>query len=547
LSSRKRQPRGIDQGFDFPSSSSTPFPSKTTGREPISLEGYQFNLTEDAIFAEANEHEKFDIFRSYSIGGLPRFDDLSLYGVTEIEQKRLLKLEIKRLVKDATSETPFLFNSQGGFDQATAKSYAELSNLADQILIDCAIVLLDNVATIITHDPSAEVIEICAYHFKQGYSMLKHHYGEKHARQRIRLPEPPERSRKLYFAIVDYASSCVARLLIRTAASAQWNHMHLALLAQYSVKLKFLSHKSAAFAKRSMENADSVIAQFEYDREAPTIITKLAQVEGKGMEEKQVQVSPDDDPSMIYYMRSLVKRGVIEHLMKTTLSSLFNSTVDDRLYEDIHHYAVAYETGFERSHVVVSENREGDVSTTSSPAFVRTCCHALRLVQVNIDQLKKEISPPKSYATSEDDIQQCLITLDWSVRQKGTNEPVLTSTQLSTTNLDNVISTVMPLALSTPFVSSNIEDLVHFISSHTMSEVDEPMGRFRHPRLRAKCAVQTSANLAWQERVNLYDTDTVSIGECGIFGKLRGKWRANLCFMARICDLLVHSGYTYRQ
>jgi hypothetical protein len=56
---------------------------------------------------------------------------------------------------------------------------------------------------------------------------------------------------------------------------------------------------------------------------------------------------------------------------------------------------MAYETGFDLSLVVVSEDRNGFVSTKSAAILSKMCCGALRLVKSNVKKVfqSKSASP----------------------------------------------------------------------------------------------------------------------------------------------------------
>jgi hypothetical protein len=69
---------------------------------------------------------------------------------------------VKRLIKDATLATPILFDSQGVLDLATCDNFKAMSDLADQILCNLAIIDLENQILIFEHCPTLGIINIAA-------------------------------------------------------------------------------------------------------------------------------------------------------------------------------------------------------------------------------------------------------------------------------------------------------------------------------------------------------------------------------------------------
>jgi hypothetical protein len=259
------------------------------------LEGYKFKLSEEKVFEEATLHNNFVYLDKSRLTGLPRFDSLSIYDVKDEDYEKLLRSEIKNLINTPEQEAPYLFNSAGKLEMCDTASYEELSSLALRISLDCSVIALDNATMVIDNRPKATLVSLAVNSMKQPYAMLRHEYvtSEKYNSRKPQSSDVLEASRKLYFAFVDFVIGSIARLLIRTASSAYWNSQTLGPLAQMAVKLKFLSRDSREYAHSAITRVEETIRSFQQSDEHRTTIVIQEHVEGKGIEEKHLQMNDD--------------------------------------------------------------------------------------------------------------------------------------------------------------------------------------------------------------------------------------------------------------
>lgn len=487
-------------------------------RKPIPLSENDFTFTENDIFEEAVEEFRINPTTVHS-DQIPRYDSLDHYGVKDEDYRDLLRVEIRRLVKIAKAGGSYLFNSDGRLCDTRKTSYEELSALASNIVWDCATLTLDNQVLTVEEYESPLVIEHCARNFKTSYSTLMNNYcvDSKHEINRARLPEPPERCRKLYFELVEYATGALARFLVRIVASDQWNKQTLAILAKIAVKLKFIAKDSRKFGQRALERADDVIASHaQEDAEIKTIIILQESMEGKGVEEKRVKMQDTDDSAAIFALDSLTLRDIMMEVFTGTLSSLCNSNTSDHGFDSFHHHAVVYETGFDRSLVMVTEFRDGHVSTTSTPAHLEICSRALSLVRENVEAINAR-PPSKQYNEN-----LCHITLEWEERRSDGTVFVPPKRDLQTTELDTVISILLPLGFNSAKTASSLEHLLQLSTFLSKKQLEEPIRRFESSQFQARCSVQTSLDKVSQR--NMQHSDTVSISKCGTIGKMKGNY-----------------------
>jgi hypothetical protein len=500
----------------------------TSHRQPLELKGFKFNLTEDKILEEATLHNNYVYVDKSRLTGLPQFDSISTYDVKDEDHEKLLRLEIKNLIKAAELEGPYLFNSAGRLKLCNAASYEELSALGRRISLDISVIALDNATMVIENRPKGNLVSMAVGSIKHPYVRLRREYimGEKNRSTDPEPAEVSEASRSLYFALVDFVTGSIARLLIRTASSSYWGSQTLGLLARLAVKLKFLSKSSREYAHSAIRRVEDTIHSFQQSDENRTTIVIQEHVEGKGVEEKHLQMDNDLIPDELYFSEGFVRRGMLHGLFQAAISSLLQDPTRQRTPGDFRHHVVAYETGFNRSLVIVSEDRDGYVTTASAVALTKTCCRALTLVKENIENLHSMERPPSSSVHTDSATESCKISLNWAVKPQDNTKLPGDNTKwphgLETQRVDSIVSVMVPLALSTPHVASVIEDLVKFSMADSTRKTDEPMRRFKHYPIEASCSVQTSINARMQKNTRKQDPDTVSINHSDLIGKLKG-------------------------
>jgi hypothetical protein len=200
---------------------------------------YKPSIELETILSFVHRYESLTI-AGYECRNLPKDEDLSAYSIPELEERRLWKLEVARLVKAAESSEPFLFNSQGILDCISQENFQKLSDVADQIVCNLGILLHDNV---LIGNPDKHKRNETRF-YKLAKQDLQRLSDDLQDRDEDILKTRPvllaERNRDLYFLLVDYVTSILARYFYRCAASKMWYNLCFATIAKYTTKLKIL-------------------------------------------------------------------------------------------------------------------------------------------------------------------------------------------------------------------------------------------------------------------------------------------------------------------
>ncbi|KAI4659252.1 uncharacterized protein J4E78_005678 [Alternaria triticimaculans] len=371
--------------------------------------------------------------------GLPKFDDLKNYGISTNTEKHLWTLEIRRLTVDAASEDALIFDIRN---------------------------------------------------FKDARTRLTTRYEQDEEKVKARRPkllESADDNRKVYFALVDYITSQVARLVVRSATGDYWNHHSLAILAKWSAKLKILSYNPAQYASLSLAAAEELLERMNDSKTEENLqVLKVRATDAKEEDKEDMDINSQAEADITgYYFQD-------HYGMQVFLSQLFNYAVN-ALYASektgnppncFEVCTLAYETGLRRSLTVISSDRRGDVAATSDATHVTCSYTAFQNLRKNVEHLKAGRQPPRDDARDQTHIH-CQYT-EGSVSEVH---------DFRTSRFDDIVSIMIPLSLTDPFVAIGMGLMLDFATGN--SEDEDPVLQFERKHFTAKFVVTTAA---WEDR-----------------------------------------------
>lgn len=482
------------------------------------------NVNKDKIMSEATQHKNFS-FDSATVTELPQFNDISRYGVEQDDSQRLLEKEVDRLKHAATTTECELFDSKELLGRIEASSFKDLNNVTSQIFSNISTTLLDNGVMILENCPKSGLLELGLDLIKDNYSKQKHRSSAM-AKKSLPTPSAPEskRIRELYFAVVDYVTSCLSRLLIRTITNEFWIPKTFAALALLTVKLKFLSRDFTLYAMKAVSDAEDAVKRHQEDEDIPwEMRVTLRSGEGGRSTEKEVMVGEEHSIDELYYATNLGIHDILSKIVWNMVGSMVSKPSFGRGYDDIQYCTFIYETGLSQSLAVVTDDNSGGVTTTSSLINVRTCSQALELVQIVFRELKRVKAPPQSTSPLSN---QAVFTLAFARTSDGNNQQELFAGETNcTSKMDDWVSLVVPMSLSDPCTADAVEDLVQIV--YNVSGEDELIKRVQCPRIKAKCTMQTQTFQERQMRLLEEDQYTIPIIGSKLEQRLRGEHAAN--------------------
>ncbi|KAK8850898.1 hypothetical protein PGQ11_013377 [Apiospora arundinis] len=489
----------------------------------------QLKLDGDEIFKEANNHDGLPLLNHGGLQSLdrdgadiPRFDNVSQYGVNQTTYDKLLRMEIGRLIQVARNPDSYMFCSDGDFGDITEANFADLAKVADMIDINGCVTQLDNSSLVLEKATVNGAIMHGASAAKSCYSYLHRRYKGTYG-QRAQPPvpiSPPEKQRSLYFKMVDYITGTCFRLLTRVAKGGNWNVTTIALLAKLSLKLKVLARDSKANGLASLDNADRVIEEFEQRAEPTAVIILTEYMENERRKEMYIAFGNDDiSPADLYLNNGLYLRNLIHGFVLGALGAIDTNNDRKKGFPALDMCSVTYQAGLAKYNVIVSQERGGEVTTTSSEHYFKASRAALTLFRQNIENIsdtqRANLTPPR---TQPVDVEPVYLTVDWLPGAEEENPDLMHGT-IQASGIDDLVSAFLPLSLSNPNVAEKVEKLINCISWD--KETAYPIQWFEQSQFQTRCCIQSHSAIEELRKFSLNHLDTVPVSQSGLIKPIR--------------------------
>jgi hypothetical protein len=463
-----------------PNTSLRSVPQPRKRKDIVIRNGHDFKLDEEAIF------EVFQYYNEYSSGattlrGLEKFDDCSDYGLSEADHQKMVRTEIKQLIAVAASNDPFLFNSKGLLSLSDEQGYQDVSNLMDQIRCNFNILRHDNARLCVEHCP--EKMERAIDEFKISRIRLVSRYKQDEDRVQGCIPkllEPPKRNQELYFALVDYLMGSIARLLVRTASSKYWKDYTLAILAQWTVKLKVVSYDPVRCAATSLSNGEDVIDQVTGSMNNKRLLMLKIKM-GPDKEEKEFDtLDTETDIKGQYYDENNLFRLHLYHLLQFASNSMYVGYQSGKKKElgpnCFEACTLVYKTGLDGAPTALSNDRFGDVTASSESTHINCLYGALDLLLHNTEAIKGKIKANSLILNATS--QNIGATIKWEWFEGGARARKADG-HMTLANMDDILSLAIPLGLASTYTAMSLDDTICLASTGTSSE--DPIMQFEPP------------------------------------------------------------------
>jgi hypothetical protein len=459
----------------------------------IPRDGFKLELSEDDVCAAANLHENF-VHRQIVLTDLPKFDDPTNYGLSADKEKCLLRLEVRRLIKDTTSEAPLLFDSDKILGSTKPEAFRTISNVADQIGCNLNIICHDNQLILFENCRVSNQIADAAKKFKAARGSLRKRF-QPNDKVKPREPEhiePEADNTKVYFALVDYITGTVARVLLRLATSKSWRNSTLAILGRWSVKLKALIFNPVEYALQALADGEGIIEQLNASEDTENIrVLKIFSRDDKDIsEDVAFGLHEDSDATQLYYLFCAAYRSYLHSIVLSTTLSLHSNKLFLTEPSTFEVCSLVYETGHSRSLTLLAGDRAGDVCATSDTEYVQYSYTALKMLFDNMEALKRKQLPLNTE-------EQAVIKWQWS---EGRKEQRPVERTFETSEADDMVSMLPLLSLSNPYVTQRMIEIITLVT--VTSEEEDPVLQFEQKHFQAKFVITTADYIGRQQRVD---------------------------------------------
>ena len=398
----------------------------------------------------------------------------------ERHEKALLKREVDRLVKAATSNDASLFDSEGQLSHNVKDAFEDIANLADQMKCTMDIIRLDNARISLQHCKSE--IEDTLHNFRYARRRIMGRFStdQSHVQGPPKRLEPRDRNERLFHGLVDFVTASVARLLVRSAVSEYWGEEVLSCLAACTTKLKVLSVDPQKFANNSIATAEAALEEMANTSREETLIP--------------IRLNPDDvakdvtgletetDASSRYHAEKTLFNKYVWGLLRRILYDLLLPETRKASASCFQIHATAYQAGVDGMPTTLGTDRLGEIYASANPFCVKNAYTALELVFKNLKaihvrhQQSRPVQSSMSAVSTASQGEATTIRYDWENAEPGIERWF---GKLETMELDEIFSIVIPLTLSSTFASNNLAPLIAIAGSETNDE--DPILQFEPP------------------------------------------------------------------
>ncbi|KAJ8119757.1 hypothetical protein ONZ43_g3364 [Nemania bipapillata] len=433
---------------------------------------YPPTLNVDDALAPTKDHVEYTN-GFITLRGLGKFDDATTTGnITESEEADFTRREIEKLVEFAQSNEPPMFDSDGSLKETNLSEFESLSGLADQIGCNFQIIKHDNYRVIAENDGALSIDAVRAFKSSRRQLIKRYRSDGKHfkIRQPVMLSDPVT-NRKAYLALVDFVLGVMAWWLVRVVDNAFWNHQLIAVLGQWAVKLKVISFNPVECAEASLLRGEDLMHQMVEDfDDKDAFILKIRAMGDDSDQLKSINVLDEQtDLDSFYYLFKISLRLLLEGLLTQILGGLFVPNRSANTPEAFEACTLIYKTGLDRKSTLLTSERDGDISATLQVRYLTYSYEAFNLLFSNSNRLYRRggRAPNKSKATRV------------SFRKKELPFERAYPTEFYIDKIDELISLLVPFALTSTYSASNVDGLVSIVSLFQDSE--DPIKHFEPP------------------------------------------------------------------
>ncbi|KAI0878836.1 hypothetical protein GGS24DRAFT_486997 [Hypoxylon argillaceum] len=410
---------------------------------------------------------------------LPEFDSLKTYNVDDGTARGLRRTEAARLVKVVIDpKRPVLFGDSGSLMDLSGDDlgYLQLSKISKNITTALSLCLLDNECINVRSCPRIANRE------QLQKMVMQAHLAANMATSDLQSPNCNQLNPlKDIFAIVDYISAILARLVSQTASGPFWVTNVIAVLA-------------ARVAKIKVKNFGGFSTTLEDEEEECEEALRIIEANTKD------GLTSDEEAAVGSYCVNQNKyRSGINAAMKYILLSLRfmnRSGLPPTTYEMC---VVVYEIGFEGFKTVLFQDKDLEYSASSDRGVLNTAQPALCILDQILRELDKRQTLPGGNFKTHLGFQT---SVEWAYQERtagaqssaagGIDYVELSGSKktLKLRHLEDVVVVMIPLIATSPILLSD------FTSFRTMMAltggVQDVVSPFQEGQFGAFCRLYTS-------------------------------------------------------
>jgi len=321
------------------------------------------DIDEESIFSGLDCHLRFKVKEGYEMRDLPKFNDLTLYDVSEEQEMNLWKLEVRRLVAAVKSEAPVLLEGpEEWYGSADSEGYNRLHVLATAMKHALDICVHDNELVMLEHRPSMMSGDTFALSYRNLMRNFDPDEGTVRFDKQMKLASHNDEA---YHALINYLTATMACVLVRTIRGKFWAENCLSTLAKFASKLKVVAQDLPAAVSRTIEAQNDLNVRLgQISSRMNNLLARVAEA-GKGKDEDENIAMEDNSGARYFNVVYMFNAGITTMLSGCAAQLRWDEEVEQTadLFETS---AVIYDTGFRGSRTLLCQERDGAIAAGST-------------------------------------------------------------------------------------------------------------------------------------------------------------------------------------
>jgi hypothetical protein len=474
-----------------------------------------WNLDAEEIINKLAANRTFKVGGLFDVDGLPTFDDLTRYGVSEEKGKELASLEIERLTKVVNSAKPIqLEGDPCWFGRADEEGYLRLDKLAQQIKIAIDICSHDTALLMLDYDPSNAALE----RFSDSRAGILRVFDGRTSVDpvdtwsRMKIENANDRA---MHCVVNYLTGTLALVLMRSMKGDFWDDNCIITLARTSAKVKVVASNLAHAAEISLAGKKewaTHIGRFTKDEPNPPTVDnekRISEIQKQNLAlARQVVVKNE----RYFSVMSTFSENIHALLSKVAIAmgSAPGAALPPNLFESC---SLVYDSGFRDGRALLCQERNGAIGASGSRGEVHCASFTFGMCLEVFESLASRIEC-KTPGSSDP-----ATMIYWKWTKMGVESEVYENTepmigQRWLTSMADIITAFIPyLMVCGPF-SNVLDTMTQRVAS--ISDPGDPVSMCTETRFLASFMVRASEYELFSAKVFGRDNDVTSVSDSSV-------------------------------
>ncbi|PNP82197.1 hypothetical protein FNYG_04386 [Fusarium nygamai] len=335
------------------------------------LEDLNINVTQIIDSLRSDLH--FPVKEGYTMEGLPKFDDLTRYGITQDKERELWVFEVHRLNDAASSvKPPSLEGDPVWFGQADTSGYNCLHRLAMQVSYSVDICIHDNELVMLEHEPGLANDKAYDLAHRRICKIFDQDQGSVRYKRRIKIDSHNDEA---LHALINYITAVLARLLMRSMNGKLWVENCISVLAKFAAKCKIVGVDLPTAFEKTLEAHKDFQHRIAHESDVRGVQNVVEAIVSNSDDDRlakqQKALQEDIDTSGARYFAEMStfrqSMGMLIDSINVDLKWNEESVQKADIFETS---SVIYHTGFDGKRTQLCQERDGDIGAASDQRAV---------------------------------------------------------------------------------------------------------------------------------------------------------------------------------